>query len=243
MMWIIWIILGLVVVFVILVVIGQVVENKGGIIPDNQTLQAKRQSSKKRNISNETKKPPKFNNEMSVSQIVSNIDNLRDLKSIENKSESFALKFFNTNKKEYEVLAKKFDDAFRIAEEKIFKVQFIPDYEINTPLLILEQSYKLVDGKNMLFEGIENIDKYGSWDEYTGNSLSYGTLKENIEPKPDYWKSVIKFRKIIENDELITEKRKALIKLIQSDKEFKENFFSDEMDEIEEQLKEYIKLP
>jgi len=237
-MWILWIILGIAVV----IVIGTIVNNKGGVIPDDKIGLTNSKTNKQSKQTSKDKKPPKFNNEMSVYQMVSKIENIRDLKTLENKAESLALKFFNTNNEEYDILSKKYTEAYELGASKTFKFQFIPNYETDTPLEILKQSYRIVDSKDLLFNNIQNIDKYGSWDEYKGNDLLHDTLKDIVEPKPDYWESAIKFRQIKESDKPINEKKEAFLKLIHSDESFRDNFFSDSAEELEEDLKKYLRF-
>ncbi len=237
-MWFLYIFLGMVIIISLFIIIGLIKGNNGKVIPDDRIYQKNSRTNKQTN-----KKPPKFNNDMSLSQIVAKIENLQDLKSVEKKAENYSIKFFETNKNEYDVLSKKYENALKIGEKMIFKVQFIPDYEIDTPLKILKQSYKIADRKDLLFNDIENVEKYGKWIEYTGTDLLYDSINEISEPKPEYLKSAIKFREIIEDDELIEEKKNKLIKLIKSDNEFKENFFPDDIDDLNDFLKKYIKLP
>ena len=191
--------------------------------------------------SNTNKKPPKFNDNMSVSQMVSVIETVKDLRTLERKSESLAEKHFNTNDYKYDSLSKKYYEAFEKGSKIVFKYQFIPKDEINTPIEILEQSYKIVDSKSDLIQGVQDLNKYGKWEEFDGDILLQNSVRDVAEPKPDYWNGVVKFRKIVESNDPKETKIDLITKLAKSNIDFRENSISDDLDDLNDFIKEYLK--
>src|SRR5690606_2661384 len=123
--------------------------------------------------------------------------------------------------------------AFEIGSKMIFKYQFVPNDEINTPLAILQESFKVVNKKDELFNGIEDFTKYGYWEEFDGDILLQNPVKDVAEAKPDHWNGVIKFREIIEGDEIKDTKSELLKNLIKTNKNFRDNYVSNDSEEIE----------
>lgn len=114
----------------------------------------------------------------------------------------------------YELL----QEAFDIASIKVLRWQFIPNYDIDTPLNILNNAYKI-------FSSNEYQNKL---DELGNNENEWYGLRGDDEPdeKEPEISFLIKFRKIVEDEDLSQEDQIKKINALSSrDKENAELYF------------------
>lgn len=109
-------------------------------------------------------------------------------------------------------------EAYDLASKKVLAWQFIPSLEINTPLVVAENAYKV-------FSVAEYEEKFTA---LGGKSDGWFELLGDEEPdeKDEEAEFILKFRKIVENAELSeTEKDKKINALVSRNKESAADYF------------------
>lgn len=169
-----------------------------------------------------SKKNSSSANEKSAKEIAADITTLARLRALEKKLETAEdkLSSHSGTEKSYDKLCDKIDvlqDALQIAYNKILRWQFIPNHDIDTPLQTLEKAYKTFSLSEYA-EISSTLGKKEDWYELRGED-------EPDEKEPDL-PFLIKFRKIVENEELSQEeKAKKINSLANRNKEFAEDYF------------------
>ena len=106
-----------------------------------------------------------------------------------------------------DIIAQTLQDAWDIANNKTFRCQFLPDLDLETPLETVKRAYKV-------FPVAEYEEKFR---EFGNNKNDWQELGADDEPedKDEEVKFIIKFRTIVENEELssdeISKKINALV--------------------------------
>lgn len=140
-----------------------------------------------------------------------------------------SLKAEERAEEKYQVL----QEAFDIASNKVLLWQFIPNISLETPLEIAKSAYKTFTS----FEYEKKILELGkSKDEWYG-------LRGDEEPdeKDEEIKFIVKFRTIIENDDLTDDaKDKKINALVSRNKDQASNFF--DLDENEKPSEQWRKI-
>ncbi len=109
-------------------------------------------------------------------------------------------------------------DAFDIALNKILRWQFIPNIDLETPLALAKNAYKVFPASEYEHKKREIGGSTDEWYELRGD--------EDPDEKDEEIKFVIKFRTIIENPELSDEEiSKKINSLVSRNKSEASNFF------------------
>lgn len=109
-------------------------------------------------------------------------------------------------------------EAYDLASKKVLAWQFIPRLEINTPLAVAENAYKVFSVSKYDEKFIELGQKSDEWFEVRGD--------DEPDEKDEEAEFILKFRKIVENAELSeTEKDKKINALVSRNKESAADYF------------------
>jgi len=173
--------------------------------------------------SRKTYKPKKASNNQSPEEIAATVKTTAQFRALERKLETAESKLTgdSATSVNYDSLCEKYDllqKAVDIASNRVLAWQFIPGFGINTPLNILNNAYKVFTPEK--YE--EKLLELG------GNKDEWYKLRGYDEPdeKDSELSFSIKFRKIIENEELtIEDKSKKINSLVSRNKEDAEVYF------------------
>lgn len=127
--------------------------------------------------------------------------------------------------------------AIDICGDRVFRWQFSPPIELDTPLEQLKASLRFVDAAD--FEvGRGVIGDREHW--YPLKGLDEG---ETMDDREDTYKGVVRFRTIVESDATNEEKAKSISRMKRSYPEFVEEFFDPDRDLGEQWLEDEAKRP
>lgn len=209
MSWWVWI----VIVIIVLVVIGAF----------NQEKDAKQPGSKRKSSSQKNLHTSNVQLYQSPHSIAAEVTTSAQLRALERKLETAEKKLSgdSATSNNYDSLCERHNflqEALDIARNKVFGWQFIPDFDLQTPLNILNNAYKVFTPEEYKLR----------FPELGGNHNEWYQLRGDYEPdeKDPELPFPIKLRKIVEDAELsIDEKSKKINSLASRNKSDAEAYF------------------
>ena len=165
-----------------------------------------------------------------VSELVKSVNTVEEFRDFEKKCDEICeLSRRNLEDKYYEKLYDRYENAFSKIDYKLFRkifyYEYVPRIDIETPLKKLNMAHTpfTIEEYKLKKRGTEQSE----WEIITGSQLMGEMKIEEIIKKPQYFDSLIEFRKIIESKLSLNEKNTAITELVKGNNSFASEFFSD----------------
>lgn len=211
-------------IFIVIVVIIVFLRNVDSI--DNSKKYNRNTINNKNNSTINYNKPPKTYKLPNANDLLRNVNSISDFKILEKKFKNAEARL-NESYSEYSVL--KYDIynvAYYSALDLCLHFQYIPDLDRLSTTADLLYAFKVVqlseynEIKNDNFKSTNSNNWYG----VTINDF----LNNNFEEKPNYFKSLVKYRNIVDNKGIDwLEKAKLVKRLMKTDPEFHEEILNE----------------
>ena len=182
-------------------------------------------------IQKEEKLKPDYSDIPTVAELVKKVNTVEDFDLFEKEQEEIYKKYSEDfDNKYYEKLYNRYQAAFSKIDSKlsdnVFYYQFVPYIDLDTPLKELDLAYSYCEKSE--FPNKKMGTNSSDWQEITGRDLiGSKSIEELLETKPDYFDSLVLFRKIVEGKDQIEIKIQKCIELLNQKSSFRQQFFKD----------------
>ncbi|WP_276979888.1 hypothetical protein [Flavobacterium filum] len=154
-----------------------------------------------------------------ITELIAPIKNIGQVKAFEQEMEQIIFDHSASIK-----LQNRAEQALYKLSDKTIYYQFVPELTLDTTLKELTYAYQYFDIDEV--KKIKRMFPHSDMNEILGGQLmEKQTIEENLETKPNYFDTLVKYREIVESKLSFQATTSALLELVKSDDIFRKEFF------------------